>query len=1348
MSDYATNTLATAVWSNGTRTLTNYGNDITAADVWNTLTSSLTTAGSVGQQVASVSTTTIASSVWNSSVRSLTDYASSTIATAIWTSPARTLTSFGSLVSDITSSVWSNSSRTLTAFGSLAGDVWNNTFAPSRQLTDQTLTNGGSLATQTDINNASSTIMAATLNNTTLINNLHNIQAADVWAYGSRSITGGSVDLTTTSTQAVWNVAKSSLTSSGSIGKTLADNIDATISSRGTSNITAADVWTSATRSLTDYSTSTLATAVWSNAARTLTSYGNDITAADVWNTLNSSLTTTGSIGKQLTDNIDTSISSRASQASLNQASSTILSAVLNNTTLINNLHNIQAADVWAYGTRSLTGSVGTVDLSASSTKAIWDVAKSSLTTSGSVGKQIADNLDATISSRGTSNLTAADVWLAATRTLTDYSTSSVATAVWSNAARTLTNYGNDITAADVWNTLNSTLTTTGSIGAQMASLSTSTIASSVWNSPTRNLTDYATSTIATAIWTSPARTLTSFGSLVSDITNSVWSNSSRTLTAFGSLAGDVWNNTFAPNRELTDQNLSSGGKLATQTDVINASSSIITEVLANRTLINNLNNISANDVWAYGARTLTSGGSGGAVDLTATSTKAIWDYAKSNLTTSGSIGKLLADNLDAQISTRGTSNLTAADVWNSSIRSLTDYSTSSLATAVWANAARTLTSYGNDITAQQVWDVLSTSLTTTGSIGKQLSTNVDTSLSSIKTEVLTNRSLINSLNNISAADVWAYGSRSVNGDVNISTTSQQNILNTAVSGLNTNGSVGKLIANNLDAQISTRGTSNLTAADVWNSSVRSLTDNSSSTIATAVWANASRTLTNYGNNITAADVWNVLSSSLTTVGTIGNTLNTNIDTSLSSIKTEVLTNRTLINSLNNVSAADVWAYGARTLTSGGSSGAVDLTATSTKAIWDYAKTNLTTTGSVGKLLADNLDAQVSSRGTSNLTAADVWNTSVRTLSDYSTSTIASAVWANAARTLTSYGNNISAADVWNVLSSSLTTVGSIGNQLSTNIDATITSRASAVVVTGGWTVQMTNTDRQQVGKVYRTKVIIYNSSNAPAVPYQTPTIDLYDANRNLVASAIPMTLISTGVYEYTYTIAANAAQGLWETVANTQVENGKTITTNDYWEVASSPAQVLINNVSGTTVPNISANITITNEGLTGYEYQYEWCVVADASNACGGGDDIFHATAAKFINPGEDFNTNLTATVPNAGNYLFKLVVYFGTQQSRASRTFAAQTGNSNSGGSGGGGGGSGGGNYTTPQPTGTEGQYLSADLNKEGNVDSVDFSILLSFWHTKPPYKNPRADINKDGKVDSIDFSIMLYQWKRKK
>lgn len=88
------------------------------------------------------------------------------------------------------------------------------------------------------------------------------------------------------------------------------DNINATISSRSTSTLTAADVWLAATRTLTDYTTSTIALAVWSNATRTLTNYGNDITAANVWDVLSASLTTVDSIGKQLATNVDTTVSS------------------------------------------------------------------------------------------------------------------------------------------------------------------------------------------------------------------------------------------------------------------------------------------------------------------------------------------------------------------------------------------------------------------------------------------------------------------------------------------------------------------------------------------------------------------------------------------------------------------------------------------------------------------------------------------------------------------------------------------------------------------------------------------------------------------------------------------------------------------------------------------------------------------------------------------------------------------------------------------------------------------------------------------------------------------------------
>lgn len=51
--------------------------------------------------------------------------------------------------------------------------------------------------------------------------------------------------------------------------------------------------------------------------------------------------------------------------------------------------------------------------------------------------------------------------------------------------------------------------------------------------------------------------------------------------------------------------------------------------------------------------------------------------------------------------------------------------------------------------------------------------------------------------------------------------------------------------------------------------------------------------------------------------------------------------------------------------------------------------------------------------------------------------------------------------------------------------------------------------------------------------------------------------------------------------------------------------------------------------------------------------------------------------------------------------------------------------------------------ADLNFDGEVDLVDFSILLYFWNQKKPV-NICADINSDGIVNIIDFSIMMYWW----
>ena len=54
------------------------------------------------------------------------------------------------------------------------------------------------------------------------------------------------------------------------------------------------------------------------------------------------------------------------------------------------------------------------------------------------------------------------------------------------------------------------------------------------------------------------------------------------------------------------------------------------------------------------------------------------------------------------------------------------------------------------------------------------------------------------------------------------------------------------------------------------------------------------------------------------------------------------------------------------------------------------------------------------------------------------------------------------------------------------------------------------------------------------------------------------------------------------------------------------------------------------------------------------------------------------------------------------------------------------------------------INADLNRDGKVNLVDFSILLFWWNTNGGTSDPSADINSDGKVNLVDFSILLFNW----
>ncbi|MDZ7798411.1 MAG: hypothetical protein U5L76_02205 [Patescibacteria group bacterium] len=251
----------------------------------------------------------------------------------VWSYATRTLTgndNFNDPTSaQIASDVWSEASRTLTDYSNdlSASDVWS---YATRQLTSRytnentpvdlaQVANVSFLATSAELSTTETNLTSEIDANETLINNLNDISASDVWSYANRTITDP---------DNIWEYALTQIGDTGSIGELLKDNINATISSR--SSHSASDVWSVATRTLTgndnfnDPTSAQIASDVWSEASRTLTDYGNDITALDVWNVLSSTLTTTDSIGEQLSDNIDTTISSRASQTSLDSAQTDI----------------------------------------------------------------------------------------------------------------------------------------------------------------------------------------------------------------------------------------------------------------------------------------------------------------------------------------------------------------------------------------------------------------------------------------------------------------------------------------------------------------------------------------------------------------------------------------------------------------------------------------------------------------------------------------------------------------------------------------------------------------------------------------------------------------------------------------------------------------------------------------------------------------------------------------------------------------------------------------------------------------------------------------------------------------
>lgn len=675
-----------------------------------------------------------------------------------------------------------------------------------------------------------------------------------------------------------------------------------------------------------------------------------------------------------------------------------------------------------------------------------------------------------------------------------------------------------------------------------------------------------------------------------------------------------------------------------------------------------------------------------------------------------------------APVSTTPIATAVSNAVWENATRTLTDMSTGSVATAVWEKEARTLTDYSTTSIAQSVWGITGRTLSGFG----DLVANIWDSATADFTKVGSFGKRLGDLSFVNIAGaVWG----------------------------NTYNTVRQLTDSALD---SLSGGSLATESNITNASSSLASLISGISLDTTGLATSASIVT-LSEQLTAASTSLALTIPSSINAYTSSTVN-NASSSLLALLSGLMTSNTDIvtSTINNAIAS----------ASSSLSIQIDNASSSLSSQIAFASSTLYSTLNASILSSSSSFASLIgaiSLDTSGLATS----ASIVTLSEQLTSASTSLA-INIPSSISVTINNVSSS-----LASLITATGdTLGGKID-NASSSLSGQTEINGSLGSWNVAMSNVDRVLIGQKYKAKVYVTNYKSVPTNSSIVPKISLYNNNGNLVTENISMTLgTSTGSYSYNYTIP-DLSEGLWEAEVKTEVESGKIIITNDYFAIEGSPAEVRVNTVSDAVAVSggleVTANIKITNEGNADYEYHYEWCTVSNVNDICRGGHDLFYGSNSKLIEVGSSTVENLTATVPSAGNYYFKLVVYYGMEKSGASRYFTATTpvvpatcGNGSCSGSetcstcpadcgacspGGGGGGGGGSPPPVIVATSTPATCDGADFNHDKKVNSIDFSILLAFWKTIWPFKNSCVDINKDKQVNSVDFSILMYQWGNK-
>ncbi len=135
--------------------------------------------------------------------------------------------------------------------------------------------------------------------------------------------------------QAIWDALTSALTTSGSIGKLLVDNVNATISSRST--LTAANVWDALLSTIS--TSSSVGKLIKDNLDAAITTRST-LTAANVWDALLSTISVSSSVGKLIKDNLDAAITTRLADADYTAPDNSTIATIASDVTALQTTAN------------------------------------------------------------------------------------------------------------------------------------------------------------------------------------------------------------------------------------------------------------------------------------------------------------------------------------------------------------------------------------------------------------------------------------------------------------------------------------------------------------------------------------------------------------------------------------------------------------------------------------------------------------------------------------------------------------------------------------------------------------------------------------------------------------------------------------------------------------------------------------------------------------------------------------------------------------------------------------------------------------------------------------------------